>query len=68
METGQLLKGVIITSDEYDRLWCGELTEADFSTSRPNPYRVGKIALGVEKYLKYKRKQLLQSLDIEGDN
>ena len=49
---------VIITPNEYNRLWCGELTLKDFSTGSPNPVRIDKIARGVNKYLDYKKKQL----------
>ena len=43
-----------IGQDEYSRLWGGELTEFDFSTSSPNSYRIEKIARGIDEYLKYK--------------
>lgn len=49
---------ITISQDEYSRLWCGELTEHDFSTSSPNPYRIEKIARGIDEYLKYKRNHI----------
>ena len=47
-----------IGQDEYSRLWCRELTEHDFNTSSPNPYRIEKIAKGIDEYLKYKRNHI----------
>ena len=47
-----------IGQDEFSRLWGGELTEFDFSTSSPNSYRIEKIARGIDEYLKYKRNHI----------
>lgn len=33
-----------------------EITAADFSTNRPNIYRIEKIARGLDDYLKFKSK------------
>ena len=49
---------LIITPEECPRIWFGELTERDFSTSHPNPYRIDNIARGINAYLKYKKKNM----------
>lgn len=42
--------------EEFDRIFFGELTEADFSTESPNVYRLDKFAAGIYDYMKYKKK------------
>lgn len=47
-----------ITPEEHSRIWFGELTECDFCTCCPNPYRVEKVANGINRYMSYKKKQM----------
>lgn len=44
-----------ITPDEYPCI-LHMVTEADFDTDHPNPYRIERIALEIKGYLKQKRK------------
>ena len=45
-----------VTPAEWDRIYGGELTESDFSTSHPNLNRIPKIMSGINEYRRYKRR------------
>ena len=43
-----------VVPEEWDRIYGGELTEHDFSTSYPNVNRISKIMNGINDYRRYK--------------
>ena len=47
--------GGFITPEEFPRV-SHMVTEADFDTESPNPYRIERIASEIREYLNYKRK------------
>ncbi len=51
-------EGLSISPDEYSRIYYGELTDCDFCTCAPNPSNIFKTAIGIERYLKYKKKHM----------
>lgn len=56
-ENNTYLNHVIITPDEYPRIFTGTLSQADFDPTKPNPRNISKIAAGLEQYLRYKQKE-----------
>ena len=46
---------VIVTPDESHYMFC-DICEGDFDTSKPNPYRIERMAREINAYLIYKKR------------